>query len=135
MELDPNIQAPLVDLAMQGLENFIADQGGFTPFALVMFNDGQIQILETSDEFPDEQSASDALLQQLLTSKREGQIVGCLLCSPVVVPSLGAHAVAILQVEGDSCEPVTLSRQILHASGTPTLADEVTSLPSTSRVF
>jgi hypothetical protein len=135
LELETEIQLPLYQLATQGLESFVPELGGFTPFALATLNDGEIQILETSGEFPDVESAQESLLANLVSLRDAQQIVGCLLCVPVVVPSAGIQAAAVMEIEAVGCKPVRVTRQISYSSGTAALADKVTTMPGESHVF
>lgn len=135
VELESEIQLPLYQLATQGIENFVSSLGGFMPFALATLTDGQIQILETFGEFPDVESAQDGLVGNLIALRDQEQIVGCLVCVPVVVPGSGLQAAAIMEIEAEGCKPVRVTRQILHASGVPTLAQEVTTMLGDAHVF
>jgi hypothetical protein len=64
-DLDPQVQLPMFQLATQGIESFVSELGGFTPFALATLANGQIQILETSGEFADVDSAQSGLIAHL----------------------------------------------------------------------
>jgi hypothetical protein len=134
-ELDSVVQLPMFELATQAVENFVSDLGGFTPFALATLNDGQIQILETSGEFPDVESAQSGLVSHLISLRTEGQIIGCLLCVPVEVSSAPLQAAAIMEIEAADCSPVRAIRQIRHDSGVPALSDKVEFMPGEARVF
>lgn len=135
MEELEKVQLQMYELAMQGIESFVSELGGFTPFALAMLSDGQIQILETSGEFPDTESAQSGLLSHLISLRAEGQIIGCLLCVPAAVPSAQLQTAAVMEIEAVGCAPVRAVRQIVHSSGTPALADKVEFMPGEARVF
>ena len=134
-ELDPKVQMPMFEVATQGIESFVSDLGGFAPFALATLNDGQIQILETSGEFADIESAQAALVAHLCALHAHDQIIGCLLCVPLEVPSAQLQAAAIMEIEAAGCAPVRAIRQIAHASGIATLADTVEFMRGAARVF
>ncbi len=133
-ELDPSMR-PMFALATQGIESLVGDLGRFTPFALATLNDGQIQVLETSGEFPDTESAEAGLLEYLSSLHAQKQITGCLLCTPLEVPSAQLQAAAIMNIETVGCVPVRAMRQIKHAPGVATLADKVDFMPGDKRVF
>jgi hypothetical protein len=126
LDLHEELQRPMYDLAMQGLEQFIANNGGFTPFAVLMLPDHQMRIIETSGEFDDCQSACDAILSELTARRASGDIIGSLLCAPIEVPAAALQAGAVIDIEAEGMEPVQLLRQIQNASGVATLSDIVT---------
>jgi hypothetical protein len=135
VELDPEIQMPMFKLATQGIESFVAELGSFTPFALATLNDGEIQIFETSGEFLNVESAQAGLVEHLCSLRAQGQIIGCLLCVPVEMPSAQLQVAAVMEIEAVGRAPVRAIRQIKHASGAAALADKVEFMRGDSRVF
>jgi hypothetical protein len=125
----------MYEMATEGIESFVSELGAFTPFALATLNDGQIQILETSGEFPNVESAQAGLMAHLCALRSQEQIVGCLLCIPVEVPSADLQTAAVMEIEAAGCAPVRAVRQIVHSSRVPRLADEVRFVPGDARVF
>jgi hypothetical protein len=134
-ELPSQTQRELYELATQGVEVFIRDLGRFTPFALAYPRDGQIQILETSGEFPDDQSAQEGLISHLKHLRDETKIVGALLCAPVTLPSNGVQVAVVMEIEAAGHPPIRVMRQMQNAFTTPVLAEKVTTMAGEGHVF
>lgn len=134
-DLPSQTQRELFEFATQGVEAFVRDLGKFTPFALAYPRSGQIQILETSGEFPDDESARNGLVNHLQHLRDEKEIVGALLCVPVTLPSNGAQVAVLMEVEAEGQPPIRVMRQIENAFVTPTLADEVATMAGSGHVF
>lgn len=135
LELERDIQLPLYQLATRAIASFVSESGEFIPFALATACDGEIQVLQASDEYPDCESAERGLLDTLITLGKEESIIGCLLCGPVVLPSTGLQVGATMEIEAVGCTPIRVMLQIRHASGVPTLAEDVTMMPGCTQVF
>ena len=65
-------------------------------FSLVMYPNGEIQALQPTTEFPDVKSALTETLGVLFPMAKSGQIVACIICTPV---DDGGAKLAILDVE------------------------------------
>jgi hypothetical protein len=135
LELEQDIQHPLCQMATRAIARFVSEHGEFIPFALATACDGEIQVLQASDEYPDCESAERGLIDALIALRKEERIIGCLLAGPTVLPSNGLQVGATMEIEAVGCKPIRVMLQIRHASGVPTLAEDVTTMPGATQVF
>ena len=125
----------MYELATRGVEQFVLQSGRFTPFAIVTSRSGDLQIIETSGEFPDVESAQQGVMSKILEMRDDNQIVACLLCVPVELPTLGAQAGVVMEIEAEGCNAVRIVRQIKHSSGRPALSENISIMDGEARVF
>ena len=96
-------QRRLLDEATTWVERFLKEQGAFSLFGLALFTDGKVTPVQSTDDFPDEQTRLTALLEALVGLAQSGEITASVLCTPMVA---GKDKAVVFDVEQRSGERV-----------------------------
>ena len=89
-------QSELVATAESLIREFVEKRDAFALFSLVMYPSGEIRALQPTAQFPDSKTALMETLGVLFPMAKSGQIVACIICTPV---QDGDAKLAILDVE------------------------------------